>query len=297
MYEQIRNAFAGFFRGGVEKLPRAAAIIVLIALVHILIKVMLLKTERFLVGRIAATDKDTLEFEKQLLTSLNILNKVIYAGIWILGILILVADLGIDMTPFMAAAGIFGVAIAVGSQSLVKDFVNGVFIIFENQIRVGDVASINGTFGVVETVKLRTVSLRDISGAVHYFSNSNIRSVSNLTKEWSGFVFDIGVAIKEDTDRVIEVLSEVAKSIEDDPELGPKLRGPVEIFGLDKINESALIVKGRIRTDAHEHKKTGREFLRRVKQAFDREGIEIPFPHKTLYFGSESVPVDVKLKK
>lgn len=241
-------------------------------------------------------EADTAELEKRLLTSANILNRFVYALIWITGALIMISHLGFEAGPLLGLLGIVGVAVGVGSQSLIKDLVNGFFIIAENQVRKGDVASLNGTFGVVEEVNLRTIVLRDVGGAVHIFSNGSIKSLSNLTKEWSGYVFDIGVALKEDVDRVIEVIKQVGESILEDPEMGPKLISPVEVFGLDRVTPSGMIVKGRLRTLPHQHRAAGREFLRRIKRYFDAEGIEIPFPHMTLYCGSESGPYEVRLK-
>ena len=162
-------------------------------------------------------------------------------------------------------------------------------------MRVGDVAIVNGTGGLVEEINFRTMVLRDLSGTVHVFPNGTINTLSNMTKTWSAYVFELGVAYKENTDKVIEIVKEVASKLRDDPEFGPSILEPVEVYGVDKLGDSSVVIKGRIKTKPIRQWATGREFLRRVKQAFDEKGIEIPFPHRTFYFGEASPPVDLRL--
>lgn len=160
----------------------------------------------------------------------------------------------------------------------------------ENQVRTGDVAVINGTGGVVEQVGLRTLVLRDVSGVVHVFQNGKINSLSNMTKEWSAIVFDIGVAYKEDTDRVVAIMERVAADLRADEILGPDITENLEVFGVDAFGDSAVVIKARLKTKPIRQWAVGREYRRRLKYAFDREGIEIPFPHRTLYWGAEIDP-------
>jgi small conductance mechanosensitive channel len=166
----------------------------------------------------------------------------------------------------------------------------------ENQIRVGDVAIINGTGGLVESITFRTVVLRDLSAVVHVFPNGTINTLANLTKGWSAYVMDIGVAYKEDTDRVIEVMRQVDEEIGKDPVFQPKVLGPIEIFGVDNFGESEVTIKARLRTRPLEQWNVGREYRRRLKKAFDAAGIEIPFPHRTLYMGEASPPFQLSVK-
>ncbi|HYX07835.1 MAG TPA: mechanosensitive ion channel family protein, partial [Bacteroidales bacterium] len=194
-------------------------------------------------------------------------------------------------------AGILGLAVGFGAQELVRDFISGFFILLENQIRAGDVAIINGTGGLVEKIELRTTSLRDFSGTVHVFQNGKINSLSNMTKEWSAIVFDMGVAYKEDVDHVMKVMKEVGDEMKSSEEYGPNILEPIEIFGVDQFADSAVVIKARLKTKPIQQWTIGREYRRRLKIAFDREGIEIPFPHTTLYWGEEIKPLQVNMNK
>lgn len=168
-------------------------------------------------------------------------------------------------------------------------------MILENQIRVGDVAIINGTGGLVEAINFRTTVLRDLSGTVHYFPNGNVSSLSNMTTEWSAYVFDIGVAYKENTDHVVTIIQQVIDDMMADDEFEELIIEQPEIFGVDKLDDSAVVIKGRIKTMPIKQWTVGREFLRRIKLTFDEQNIEIPFPHTSLYFGEASKPFDVKM--
>ncbi|NQT02408.1 MAG: mechanosensitive ion channel family protein, partial [Planctomycetes bacterium] len=167
--------------------------------------------------------------------------------------------------------------------------------ILENQVRVGDVAIVNGTGGLVERVNFRTLVLRDLGGIIHIFPNGTVTTLSNLTNNWSAYVFDIGVAYKENTDKVIEVMNRVGSEMKQDEIVGSFMLEEPEIFGVDKFDNSAVVIKGRIKTKPIRQWQVGREYLRRIKLAFDNAGIEIPFPHQTLYFGEASKPIEVAL--
>jgi small conductance mechanosensitive channel len=155
---------------------------------------------------------------------------------------------------------------------------------------VGDVAIVNGTGGLVEAVNFRTLVLRDLSGVVHVFPNGTINTLSNMTHEWSAYVFDIGIAYKEDVDEVIGVMKAVGDEMRGDDYFGPLLLEDIEIFGVDAFADSAVVIKGRLKTRPIKQWEVGREFRRRLKKAFDREGIEIPYPHRSIYFGEASKP-------
>jgi small conductance mechanosensitive channel len=170
-------------------------------------------------------------------------------------------------------------------------------ILMENQIRVGDVAIINGTGGLVEAIELRTVTLRDLSGVVHIFQNGKINTLANMTKEWSAMIFDVGVAYKEDTDKVTEVIKSTAEGMMNDEVFGEKILEPLEIFGVDKFADSAVVIKARFKTRPLDQWAVGREFNRRLKKAFDEKGIEIPFPHRTIYWGDEIHPLKVMMNR
>jgi len=237
------------------------------------------------------TDLEVSEMEKRLDTLLGILRSIIKLVVWLMIGMLFLRKLGIDIAPIIAGAGIVGLAVGFGAQELVRDFISGFFMLLENQVREGDVAIINGTGGLVERVGMRTIILRDVSGVVHVFQNGKINTLSNMTKKWSGMVFDIGVAYKEDTDEVVEVIQQVAEELQGDPEFKNKILEPLEIFGVDKFGDSAVTIKARFKTKPIEQWTVGREFNRRLKKSFDEHGIEIPFPHRTIYWGEDIKPL------
>ena len=203
----------------------------------------------------------------------------------VLAVIMVLEELGVAIGPALAAVGIVGVAVGFGSQYLVRDIISGFFILMDNQIRVGDMVDI-GKSGLVEKVGLRVTVLRDLSGNVHYVRNGEISIVTNMTKEFSYYLFDIGVAYREDVDEVISVIRLVDQGMRES-ELKDDILEPIEILGLDKFGDSAIIIKARTKTRPIRQWAVGREFNRRLKKAFDERGIEIPFPHITLYPGQE----------
>ncbi len=235
------------------------------------------------------------EATKRVNTLVKLLRQGTIILIWVVALLIIIRELGVDIGPILASAGIAGLAIGFGAQNLVRDVISGFFMLLEDQVRVGDVAVINGTGGLVEQVNFRTIVLRDTSGVVHVFPNGTITTLSNLTHEWSAYVFDVGVAYKEDVDRVMEVMREVGRGLREDPSFGPHIIADIEIFGVDAFAESAVVIKGRLKTKPIKQWEIGREYRRRLKKAFDACGIEIPFPHRTLYFGEASKPFAAEL--
>lgn len=230
------------------------------------------------------------EATKRAETLVRLLRQLVLIVVWVMALLVILNELGVSVAPILASAGVLGLAIGFGAQNLVRDVISGFFFILENQVRVGDVVVVNGTDGLVESINFRTLVLRDLEGKVHIFPNGTIDAVTNLTREWSAYVFDIGVAYKEDTDKVVGILKAVGEEMKADAEYGPNIQD-IEIFGVDKFDDSAVVIKGRIKTLPIKQWYVGREFLRRVKYAFDAQGVEIPFPHRTLYFGEASPPI------
>lgn len=244
-----------------------------------------------------STAESAEEIQQRVHTLSELLRKSGVTVIWIAASMMVLKEVGIDIGPLLAGAGIAGLAVGFGAQNLVRDVVSGFFIILENQIGVGDVAVINGTGGLVEGVNLRTIVLRDVSGAVHVFPNGTISTLSNLTKDWSAVVFDIGVAYKEDTDSVAEVMMEVAEELRADSNFKDRILEPMEIMGVDDFADSAVVIKARIKTRPIQQWSIGREYRRRLKKAFDEKGIEIPFPHRTLTWADSSSPVQALLQQ
>jgi len=214
-----------------------------------------------------------------------VIQTAINIGVVFVGGIIVLDRLGVNTTPILAGAGIVGLAVGFGSQTLVKDLINGLFILFEESIRVGDWATVGNQGGMVESVGLRTVKLRDLYGTVHVIPNSTIDSLSNYSKVFSRTVMDIGIAYREDVDEVMEILRELGEELQRDPEYGPSILEPLEIFGLDRFEDSAVIIRARFKTRPLKQWGVKREFYRRMKRVFDERGIEIPFPHHTLYMG------------
>lgn len=231
---------------------------------------------------------------KRVQTLMNLTSQGVTILLWAMVILMVLTQIGVEIGPLLAGAGIFGLAVGFGAQNLVKDVISGFFMILEDQIRVGDVAILNGTGGVVEKMNFRVTVLRDLSGTVHVFPNGSITTLSNRTNEWSAYVFDVGVAYKENTDTVTEVIQEVLEGLKKDEIHGANILD-AEIFGVDGLNNSSVTIKGRIRTIPLKQWVVGREFLRRVKLEFDARDIEIPFPHQTLYFGEASKPFELQV--
>jgi len=232
---------------------------------------------------------------KRVTTLVGLLRTLGLVGIWAVVIVVCLSQIGVDVTPIIAGAGILGLAVGFGAQNIVRDLISGFFVVLENQVRVGDVAIVNGTGGLVEAITFRTIVLRDLAGVVHVFPNGSINTLANMTKEWSAYVIDVGVAYKEDTDKVIEVMKRVDAEMRADDAFGPQMLQPIEIFGVDDFKESEVTVKARLRTQPIQQWTIGREYRRRLKKAFDAEGIEIPFPHRSIYVGEATRPLQVML--
>jgi len=205
----------------------------------------------------------------------------------ITGMLVL-GELGISVAPILGAAGVVGLAIGFGAQSLVKDYFTGFFMLLENQIRTGDIVDVgNGHSGVVENLTLRHVQLRDYDGRVHFVPNGQIVSVINLTRGHAYAVMDIGVAYRENLDEVMAVMRRVGQDMREDPAIGSVILDDLEMAGVDQWADSAVVVRCRFKVQALEQWSIRRTYLHRLKVAFDEHGIEIPFPHVTVYAGQD----------
>ncbi len=280
----------------VKDFPGLLIIVVLYFIVIKVISVFMAKLKKNLINRTEKGDtphKD--ESIKRINTLTDIIHKTASIALLLVFLMLLLQKFGINIGPILASVGVLGLAIGFGAQELVKDFISGFFILLENQVRTGDVAIINGTGGLVEQIELRTITLRDFSGTVHVIQNGKINTLSNMTKDWSAMVFDIGVAYKEDTQKVMDVIKEVGDELANDPDFKSDIIEPMEVFGLDQFGDSAIVIKARLKTKPIKQWSVGREYRKRLKYAFDQQGIEIPFPHTTLYWGEEIKPLDLKL--
>lgn len=228
------------------------------------------------------TGLDALERAKRARTLGSVIRNVTTAIVTGIAVLMVLRELRVDIAPVLTGAGIVGLAVGFGAQTLVRDVISGFFLILEDQVRVGDVAAINGTGGLVEAINLRTIVLRDVEGTVHVFPNGAITTLANKSKDFSYYVIDVSVAYDEDPDRVADVLKETAAELQQDAAFGPFILTPLEVLGVDAFADSAMILKVRIKTMPLKQWEVGRELRRRIKKAFDRNGIEIPFPQRVV---------------
>jgi small conductance mechanosensitive channel len=206
------------------------------------------------------------------------------------GMLVL-AELGVSVAPILGAAGVVGLAVGFGAQSLVKDYFTGFFILLENQIRQGDVVKLGDHAGLVEEVTLRYVQLRDYDGNVHFVPNGTISTVVNMSRGFAQAVVDIGVAYREDLDRVMDLMRQVAAEMRSDPAHAARILDDLEVAGVERWADSAVMIRARFRVAPLEQWTVRRDYLRRLKRAFDEHGIEIPFPQMTLHRPPPAAPV------
>jgi small conductance mechanosensitive channel len=230
---------------------------------------------------------DNPDDQKRIRTLGRVFRYIANVAISLVAGMLVLSELGISITPILATAGVAGIAIGFGAQSLVKDYFNGIFLLIEDQLRQGDVVAIADKEGLVEEITLRYVRLRDYDGNVHFVPNGAIGTVTNRSRDFAYTVIDAGVAYREDVDEALEIMREVGDALCADPAFGARILEPVEIVGVENWADSAVILRCRLKVRPLEQWNVRREFLRRLKHAFDKHGIEIPFPHLTLYAGQD----------
>lgn len=228
-----------------------------------------------LINNFVKSNNDS-ELEKRVHTLRSITKSILDIIILAVGSMIILEKLGINIGPMLAAAGVVGLAVGFGSQRLVEDLISGFIILVGDQIRVGDVIKIGDKSGLVEKVDLKMVVLRDIEGNVHFIRNGKIDIITNMTKDYSYSVFDIGVSSKENIDNVIQIIKGIGEDLQNNSENKYDILEPIEIFGLDKFNDAAVIIKARIKTKPIKQWAVGREFNLRLKRKFDELNIQIP---------------------
>lgn len=281
-----------------DLLGHALRITMVLVLAWIAMKVLRIfvgRLERNLIAQSAVEGEPPSESQKRIETITRLIRQGLLLALWITAGLVILQELGVEVGPIMASAGIAGVALGFGAQNLVRDVISGFFIILENQIRVGDVAVINGTGGLVEKINFRTTVLRDNAGTVHVFPNGTINTLANMTNEWSAYVFNLRVAYHENVDKVVEVIRSVGQQMLADDKFKSKMLGEPEIFGIDALSDSAIVIQGRLKTKPIRQWDVGREFLRRIKLAFEANAIEIPFPQQSVRFstGQNALPLQL----
>ena len=217
-------------------------------------------------------------------TLFGILKNFVSVTIFIVILMLVLSELGIKIGPLLAAAGVVGLAVGFGAQTLVKDIITGLFVVLEGQVTIGDIVEIAGHSGRVEAITIRTIRLRDVNGHLHVIPFSEVTTVKNITQDQDYHSFELGVSYNEDVDHVIETIEKVGRDLKKDKDFKSKINGEIEVFGLDKFEDSAIVIKGRIPTVHKQQWMVRREFNRRIKIAFDKNGIEIPFPQITISY-------------
>ncbi len=264
--------------------------VVLILLIALIVSIILKRAHGFLRQYFLRIMKQhaggsALELEKRATTIGDMLRKSASVVVWAIAIMMSLRELGLDIRPILAGAGVVGLAVGFGAQNLIRDVISGMFLLIENQIRVNDVAVINGTGGLVEEINLRTTVLRSEDGAVHVFPNGAINTLSNLTREFSFYVFDLRLGYQEDVDRAIEVIREITEQLRSEEPYRSSILEPVEVMGVDRFTETAVMIKARIKTVPMQQWKVGREVNRRLKNTFEERGIVFAGPRLNLSMG------------
>jgi small conductance mechanosensitive channel len=254
---------------------RIAAILLLTFVVVRVLSAVIVRAENELeVG----TGLDALERRKRAQTIAGLARRGLTGLIWSAAVLIILRELDVDITPVLTGAGLVGLAIGFGAQTLVRDVITGFFVIVEDQVRVGDVAMVNGIGGFVEQINLRTIVLRDVEGVVHVIPNGEIKTLANRTKDYSYYVIDLGMDYDADVDRIVSLVREAGAAVQADPAFSSSILEPLEVLGVDDFKESVVTLKVRIKTVPLKQWEVGRELRKRIKQVFDREGIRLPLP-------------------
>jgi small conductance mechanosensitive channel len=291
---------------GVRGLPRISYEDIVAWLLGPGLRLLVIATSAFLIARGAhflieslqiflvsgdTNQTDLLERRKRISTLGQLLRVV--ATLLVIGVAVLMtlSLFAVDIRPILTGAGIAGLAVGFGAQNLVRDIIAGFFLILEDQVRLGDVVSINGKSGLVEAIRLRTIVLRGHDGTVHVIPNGVITELSNMTKDFSYAVLDIGVPYEEDVDAVLEVLKSVAVDVRADPAHGPNILEPLEVLGIEAFNESSVQLRVRLKTVPIQQWNVARELRRRIKLAFEARGIEFPLRHFTVRLEGNQAPM------
>ena len=269
-------------------------IIPLVAMINVLIIIglawlfrsLVMRSIRMLQSRLIHSSQDAEEI-KRVETLGRVFSYVTSVTIVVVAMMLALSEIGVSIVPLLATAGVAGIAIGFGAQSVVKDYFTGIVMLLENQIRQGDIVEVAGKAGFVEEVTLRYVRLRDYQGSVHFVPNGVITTVTNLSRNFAFAVIDIGVSYRADLDQVFDIMRDVSAALRHDPDFGDKILDDIEIAGVEQWAESAVMIKARIKVIALWHGPIRREFLRHLKLAFDANNIEIPFPQRVVYSKEE----------
>jgi moderate conductance mechanosensitive channel len=271
--EEVIAQLLGIGVNAVQGLIRIAIIIAIAYVITQLLRAGLNRLEAFLISATARSEESALATTKRIKTLSSVIWTLSCGLLWFVVALIVLSQIGVNIGPILAGAGIVGLAVGFGTQHLVRDLVSGCFLLIENQIRVGDIAIINNTTGIVEGVTFRTVILRDQSGVVYVFPNGTITTLANATMDWSAAVVDITLPFRIDTDRVMEIMRRVGAEMKAEKEFASVILEPLEVFGIESFTETTVTIRARFKTRAAEQYLVGREFRRRLKYALQAAGL------------------------
>jgi small conductance mechanosensitive channel len=258
-------------------------IVVIAVIAYLVIRIGSASARRFEREMSQGSGLDVVERSKRAQTLGRLLQKTLTIGVCAMAALMILRELNVDITPVLTGAGIAGLAIGFGAQTLVRDVISGFFLIFEDQVRVGDVAVVNGQAGLVEALNLRTIVLRDMEGTVHVVPNGEIKTLANRSKDFSYFVLDLGISYRDDVDRVSAALRAIGQSLMDDPVCRQSILEPLEIIGVEAFAEGHVTLKARIKTVPLKQWEIGRELRRRILREFKERDIEIPMAQRTIW--------------
>jgi small-conductance mechanosensitive channel len=272
-WEVFAARLLGIGVNAVQGLIRIALIIVLAYVIMQLVRAGLNRLEAFLLRATARSEDTALATSKRIKTLSSVIWTLSAGLLWFIVALVILSQIGVNIGPILAGAGVVGLAVGFGAQHLVRDLVSGCFLLIENQIRVGDIAIINGNTGIVEAVTFRTVILRDQAGVVHVFPNGTINTLANATLDWSAAAIDITLPFRVDTDRVIEIMRKVGTEMKAEKEFASVILEPLEVFGVETFSETTVTMKARFKTQPAQQYAVGREFRRRLKYALTAAGL------------------------
>ena len=238
------------------------------------------RLELLLIRAAAASDTSLDSATKRIRTLTGVVWTISFGIIWFMAALLALGQIGVDLGPILAGAGIVGLAVGFGAQHLVRDLVTGFFLILENHLRIGDAAVINGTSGMVEAITFRTIILRDVSGTVYIFPNGTINTLANMSIDWSACVIDVTISFKEDSDRIMEIMRNVAEELRGEPKYGSLMLNPLEIFGVEAFTDTGIIIRARFKTLPAQQDAVGREYRRRLIKALEAAAIDLPAQRK-----------------
>ena len=261
---------------GIGAVQSTIRIAVIVAAAYILMKLLragLYRVEALLIRTTEGTEATPGAASKRIKTLTGVLWTISCGFLWFIVVLTSLSQFGVNIGPILAGAGVVGLAVGFGAQHQVRDLVSGFFLILENQIRVGDSATINGKDGLVESVTFRTISLRDQAGVVHVFPNGTITTLANATMDWSAYVIDVTLPFRVDTDRVVEVMRRVGAEMKAEKEYASMMMESIDVLGIDNFTDTTVTIKARVKTLPAQQYVVGREFRRRFKYALQAAGL------------------------